>query len=108
MSIVAQARQEAERRWYVDHTLSPSMAPDMQEAFVKGAVWAREQDTREPSDAEAAVAARVIRDHDAESLTCFDHDGTCCPCGKHDMSYADWELHRARAALLAAQQARRG
>lgn len=64
--------------------------------------------TREPSDAEVKAAADAILDHDEESLTCYDHDGTCCPCGTHDMGRAEWQVHRARAALLAAQEARRG
>ena len=42
------------------------------------------------------------------SLTCYDHDGTCCPCGTHDMGRGEWQVHRARAALLAAQEVRRG
>lgn len=59
---------------------------------------------RGPSDAEVFAAAHAIYDHDAESLTCYDHDSTCCPCGAHDMGRAEWQVHRARAVLLAAQE----
>lgn len=32
--------------------------------------------------------------HETTEL-CFAHDGYCCACGRHDMTRADWQRHRA-------------
>lgn len=46
---------------------------------------------------------RAITDHDYPQLTCFDHDGICCPCGEfHDKTHEEWATHRAEAVLAAA------
>ena len=46
---------------------------------------------------------RAITDHDYPRLTCFDHDGICCPCGEfHDKTREEWATHRAEAVLAAA------
>jgi hypothetical protein len=40
--------------------------------------------------------AQVLRDHDADRMVCYDHDGLCCPsCDAHD--FPDREEHQADA-----------
>ena len=58
----------------------------------------------EPTDAQCDAITQALIDHDARSLTCYDHDRVCCPCGVHDMARLEWQRHRARAAFTAGQE----
>lgn len=57
------------------------------------------------SDEATEAHAVALKEHDAERLTCFDHDGVCCPCDDpdwHDRPMHEHRAHRSRAAILAA------
>lgn len=44
--------------------------------------------------------ARVLRDHDAERMECYDHEGLCCPAGDAH-GYVDNRTHQAAALAKA-------
>ncbi|MTE24849.1 hypothetical protein [Microbacterium sp. ZXX196] len=116
MSIETDARQEAERRWPSNHLVDDPFGEtgeawsdpygydeEAQRAFIAGAVWASEQDTRETSDAEVLAALN------ARELSVRERNGSA----RHfspapDLTYySDGNIADARAALLAAREVRR-
>lgn len=93
MSIETDARQEAERRWPVEGKTTIAWA-SRRVGFEAGAVWAHEQDTREPSDAEVIAALNAWQDRTRPGTSLGE--------------WGSFKVARMRAALLAAQEVRRG
>ncbi len=111
MTIRDEARQEAERRWPLNHLVDDPFGETgeawsdpygyhetAQKAFEAGAVWASEHPDREPSDAEVEAAAEAMWDRWG-SPGMFPY----APVHRRNSFRSD-----ARAALLAAQEVRRG
>lgn len=38
---------------------------------------------------------RLLYDHREDALTCYDHDGYCCVCGRHNLQVT-WRQHLAK------------
>lgn len=105
MSITDRARAEAEKRWHPrksDRLPIDWLDEGMASGFVLGAQWAASQ---EPTDEEMGHVYAEWMNH--SPILDLDAHRINCSCGDRGFTPPGYELHRLRAGLSAARNARR-